>query len=270
VRNPFSFQRIAVIGSTGSGKTTLAATLAARLHIPHIELDALYWQPDWAEADWDEMRARVDELTRLPAWVTDGNYSFLRDLIWERAEVVLWLDFPLATCLWQLWRRTWRRIFSREPLWGTNVEKFWPQFFSRDSIFYWALRTFAERRRRYATLFASGAFPHLALYRFKSRGEVERWMRTGEWPPDCPTIPVQSSENGGIKRGGVRQLAARRPGAGPRREAQREPSCVHAGNGKETSRARSPSADSCFLLLPPFGSSSPHREHKPRKEKSQP
>jgi adenylate kinase family enzyme len=178
--SPFPYRRIAVVGATGSGKTTLATELAARLHIPHIELDALYWQPDWVEADWDEMRRRVDELTRLPAWVTDGNYNFCRDLIWERAEAVIWLDFPLALCLWRLWRRTWARIFSREPLWGTNVERFWPQFFSRDSIFYWALRTFGERRRRYTALFASGAYPHLALHRFRSPREVEGWMRAWE------------------------------------------------------------------------------------------
>ena len=39
-------QRVSVIGVTGSGKTTLAAALAAKLQVPYIELDALHWEPN--------------------------------------------------------------------------------------------------------------------------------------------------------------------------------------------------------------------------------
>jgi adenylate kinase family enzyme len=50
-------KRVAVVGVTRSGKTTLAITLSQRLGVPHIELDALYWQPNWTPpADRGEFR----------------------------------------------------------------------------------------------------------------------------------------------------------------------------------------------------------------------
>ncbi len=174
----FPYRRIAVVGTTGSGKSTLAEALAHRLHIPHVELDALFWQPDWIESDWDEMRERVEELTRGPAWVTDGNYSFCRDLIWARAQAVIWLDYPLPLILWRLWWRTWQRALQREILWGTNYERLWPQFFSKDSLFLWVLRTYGRRRKNYAALYASDAYPHLAMYHFQSPRETEAWLES--------------------------------------------------------------------------------------------
>jgi adenylate kinase family enzyme len=36
-------RRVAVIGGTGSGKTTVSRRLAQRLDVQHVELDALFW-----------------------------------------------------------------------------------------------------------------------------------------------------------------------------------------------------------------------------------
>jgi len=177
---PFPYRRIAVVGTTGSGKSTLAENIAHRLHISHVELDALYWQPDWKESPWEEMQARVETFTRGPAWATDGNYGFCRDIIWSRAQAVIWLDYSLPLILWRLWWRTWQRVLQRDYLWGTNYERLWPQLFSRDSIFWWAIQTFDRRRRTYSELFASTEYRHLKLYHLKSPRETEAWLRS--WP----------------------------------------------------------------------------------------
>ncbi|PJH76024.1 MAG: adenylate kinase [Anaerolineae bacterium CG_4_9_14_0_8_um_filter_58_9] len=182
---PFPYRRIAVVGTTGSGKSTLAESIAHRLHIPHVELDALFWQPDWKETPQEVMRPRVEAFTRGPAWVTDGNYSFCRDLIWSRAQAVIWLDYTLPLILWRLWRRTWQRALQREILWETNYERLWPQFFSKDSIFLWALQTYGRRRKNYAALYASGTYPHLKLYHFKSPREMEAWLRSWDSVSGC-------------------------------------------------------------------------------------
>ncbi len=175
---PFPYRRICVVGTTGSGKSTLARELAHRLHIPHIELDSLFWQPDWKELDRASMRSRVEEITRAEAWVSDGNYSYLQDILLRRAEALVWLDYPLALILWQLWRRTWRRVIRKELLWGTNYERLWPQFFSKDSLFLWALKTYWRHKRTYATLLSAPKYAHLKVYHFKSRRETEGWLRS--------------------------------------------------------------------------------------------
>jgi adenylate kinase family enzyme len=115
-------RRIAVVGTTGSGKTSLARLIARRLSIPHIELDALHWEPNWTEAGTAVLRARVGAVTAGAAWVADGNYAKIRDLIWPRADTLVWLDYSLPVILWRLTRRTLRRLLTGEELWNTNRE----------------------------------------------------------------------------------------------------------------------------------------------------
>ena len=86
-------RRIAVVGTSGSGKTTLAHRLAERLGIPHVELDALHWGPNWTPVAADLFRERVAQALSGEAWVVDGNYSRVRDIIWTRADTLVWLDY---------------------------------------------------------------------------------------------------------------------------------------------------------------------------------
>lgn len=104
-----------MIGNAGSGKSTLAARLAERLDARHVELDALFHLPDWEPRPPDEFRLLVDE--RVPVdgrWVVDGNYSAVRDIVWGRADTVVWLDPPRSTVMRQLGWRTCRRVVGRE------------------------------------------------------------------------------------------------------------------------------------------------------------
>ena len=126
-----AYQRIAVIGTTGSGKTTLARAVAVQLDTPHVELDALHWGPNWTSPAHLELRARVGAALNSERWVVDGNYSKVRDIIWARADTIVWLDYSLPLTLWRLTRRTLRRLAKREVLWNGNRESWRQQFLSR-------------------------------------------------------------------------------------------------------------------------------------------
>jgi adenylate kinase family enzyme len=171
-----ALQRILVVGTTGSGKTTLAGQIADRLDIPHIELDALNWGPDWTMRPVEQFEAAVAEATSVPCWVVDGNYSRVRDLLWARADTIVWLDYPLPLILWRLWWRTLRRWWSRELLWGTNRERLRTHFLSRDSLFLWALQTYGRRRREYPALLAKPEHAHLGLVHLRSPRQTSRWL----------------------------------------------------------------------------------------------
>ena len=93
-------RRISVIGTSGSGKTTFARRLAERAKLPHVELDALFWGPNWTPADDTLFRERVTTALSGDAWVCDGNYSSVRPMVLARADTVIWLDLPLLVCLW--------------------------------------------------------------------------------------------------------------------------------------------------------------------------
>ena len=123
--------RIVVLGTTGAGKTTLAREIARALEVPHVELDYYRFRPNWVEVPNDEFRECVREALRGDSWVADGNYSLARDVIWPRATLLVWLDYPIYVVLWRLFWRTLGRGVLRKELWHGNKEKLWWHFFSR-------------------------------------------------------------------------------------------------------------------------------------------
>ena len=171
-----AFKRIVVVGTAGCGKTTFASTLAERLAIPHIELDALHWEPGWQEASTEAFRLRVRAAVAEDAWVVDGNYSVARDLVWPRSELIVWLDYRLPMILARLVRRTARRIFTREELWSGNRERFWTQVATRESILLWALQTYRRRRRQTPVALSSPEHAHLTVCRFRSPREADQLL----------------------------------------------------------------------------------------------
>lgn len=169
-------QRIVVIGVTGSGKTTLAQQLARRLGYPNVELDALHWDADWTMAPDDVFRERIAQALGGPVWVTDGNYSKARDLIWGRADTIIWLDYPLVVNLWRLTRRNISRVAQRTELWNGNRETFYSAFLSRDSLYLWALKSHRKKRRDYSRLFAEPPYAHLTTIHLRSPRAAARWL----------------------------------------------------------------------------------------------
>lgn len=177
-------RRIQVIGASGSGKTTVAARLATILGIPHVELDALHWLPGWIERDGDGFRALVRDAVAGDGWVVDGNYTRLvDDLLGERVEMIVWLDLPLHLTVARQLHRSWRRARAREMLWGTNVERFWPQLaiWNRErSIVGYSLATHRRRRRQSLALMRDVCRSHRRFVRLTSPRQVERFVASVE------------------------------------------------------------------------------------------
>jgi adenylate kinase family enzyme len=174
----FPYRRIGVIGATGSGKTTLARQLAGKLDLTHIELDALHWEAEWREAPDEVFRQRVELATQAPGWSTDGNYSKVRDIIWQRAEAVVWLDYSLSLVFWRLLRRTAQRCRTGEELWNGNRESWSSQLklWSTDSLFNWLFQTYWRRKREYPQLFALPEHRHLNVFHFRFPNQTRSWL----------------------------------------------------------------------------------------------
>jgi len=167
-----------VVGNSGSGKSTLARSLAERLGAPYVELDAIYHQPDWQPLPTDVFRGRVEIITAVAGWVVDGNYSAVRELVWERADTVVWLDLPRRTVMRQIVWRSIRRAALRVELWNGNRER-WANLFSRnpdESIIAWSWQRHSVYRERFAAAAADARWAHLRFVRIRSRQEADRLL----------------------------------------------------------------------------------------------
>jgi hypothetical protein len=140
--------------------------------VPHVELDALHWGPNWSAPSTEEFRARVAQALSSPGWVADGSYhGKLGDTVLEQADYIVWLDLPFRRIIRRIWSRTLRRIRTREELWGGNRETWRDVFFSRDSLLVWVVRTHRARRRRYLERLDRYQFVHL-----RSEREIQAWL----------------------------------------------------------------------------------------------
>lgn len=94
-------QRVLVLGSSGSGKSTFVSRLAATTGLPAISLDAIYWKPGWQPSDSISFGHRVGELALGERWIMDGNYlsNGAGDLRRDRADTILWFDLPRHVCM---------------------------------------------------------------------------------------------------------------------------------------------------------------------------
>jgi adenylate kinase family enzyme len=173
---PTRERRIAVLGTTGSGKSMLAAQLARRLNVPHVELDSIMHGPNWAETPEDLFRARTAEALSGDGWVADGNYAAVRDLTIGQADTIVWLDYPIIVSLWRVTRRTLWRIVRREELWNGNRETWRNTFFSRDALIPWVLKTHRPRRREFIALFQQPQYAGRRVVRLRSPRAANRWL----------------------------------------------------------------------------------------------
>ena len=168
-------RRIVLKGTSGAGKTTLGAELSRRLGVPFIELDALHHGPNWTAATSDELRAGVRAaMAAAPdGWVIDGNYdSKLGDTVTAEAEVIVWLDLPLATKLLRTARRSLVRMRNDEELWNGNKETWRGWIADRDALFPYLVKAHRRHRREWPKRFAGDP----RVVRLRSDAEVWQWV----------------------------------------------------------------------------------------------
>ena len=174
------FQRIAVIGTSGAGKTTLARRLSAARDVPHLELDSVFHQPGWEPLPDDEFRRRVATFCAGDRWVTCGKYAVVRDLLFARADAIVCLDHGRARQTFRVYRRTLRRVFSREPLWNGNRER-WSAlrpFGPADQVVArWAWENIPRVRRLFNELEAHPP-PGTVVVRLRGWRQIDAFLRS--------------------------------------------------------------------------------------------
>jgi adenylate kinase family enzyme len=164
-----------VVGTAGGGKTTMAIAVAERLGLPHLELDRVRYGSAWREVPDDQFLGSVTAWADRDEWVIDGNYSLVRDLLWARANVVVWIDLSLIVVLRRLLARTVGRLISREDLGNGNRERI-GRVFGRRSILLWAIRSHGPLREEYERKCAAIRDSGVEVVRLRSPSDERDWL----------------------------------------------------------------------------------------------
>ncbi|KJC35607.1 DNA topology modulation protein [Bradyrhizobium sp. LTSP885] len=100
-------QRVLVMGSSGSGKSTFARGLSDITGIPTVSIDALFWKPGWVESEREEFQRRMTEAVQQPRWIMDGNFTThgAGELRRQLADTIIWFDLPRSTYMFGILRR---------------------------------------------------------------------------------------------------------------------------------------------------------------------
>jgi adenylate kinase family enzyme len=179
VSHTVSVQRISVVGNSGSGKTTFASELAQILDVPHLELDSVFHQPGWQPLERAKFRERVAAFTTQQSWVADGNYRVVRDILWGRADTVVWIDLARRRVMRRVIWRTVRRAVTRVELWNGNREPLrnFVRLKPEESIITWAWTHHRVYQEQYLKAQADPANSQLDFIRLRTPSEVAACLR---------------------------------------------------------------------------------------------
>ena len=181
-------KRILVYGVTGSGKTTLARAIGEATGLPwHSVDDEIGWLPGWVERPKEEQRELATRIASSEEWVLDTAYGHWRDVVVPRAELIVALDYPRLVSLSRLFRRTVRRMVTRELACNGNRETL-RQVLSSDSILAWHFRAYARKRERIDGWEADPDAP--PVVRLRSPRSTDAWLaalRTGRVDSSSPS-----------------------------------------------------------------------------------
>jgi adenylate kinase family enzyme len=153
--------------------------LGRALGVTHVELDSIYHQPGWTQLSDEEFQARVAVATEPGAWVVDGNYSVVRDIVWDKVDTVVWFDLPYATVMVRTIGRTLRRTFTREELWNGNREPLSNLLSLKPekSIIAWAATRHGVYRRRYEDAERDPRWAGLQFVRLRSQAQADAFLQ---------------------------------------------------------------------------------------------
>jgi hypothetical protein len=173
----FSGRKIAIIGPSNSGKSTLADRMGTALSLPVLHLDRLAHRAgtNWERRpDEDLVRDHDTFLSTHDAWVIEGNYSVCMPTRLRQADTVIWCDPPLAGCVLRYVLRCLQPSGGRVGGLEGAVREF------NFGLIPYTLRVYPKNRKRYELFISKN--DHLALYHFKRFRDIKAFGRSFALP----------------------------------------------------------------------------------------
>lgn len=166
-------ERILIIGNAGAGKTTFSKKLAAKLGLPIIHLDKLFWHGQWEHLSREVFDSALQAELEKPRWIIDGNYTRTLPHRLSYCDTVFYFDLPTLSCLWGITKRVFQHYGkTRDDMGGICIERFDKQ---KAELYSHVLAFNKTHRKAYYQLFSQ--YPEIKLVVFKNRRQVRKYLQ---------------------------------------------------------------------------------------------
>lgn len=177
VESGYFIMKLNVIGTSGSGKTTLAKHISDILSVPLIEMDQIFWGPNWYWPSDEEFFERLRHALDRESWVLDGNYTRTTPIKWKHIDVVVWIDYSFLRTFYQALERAIIRSLTRKELWpGTGNYETFRKLFSKDSILLWTLKTYRKNRVKYLAMMKDPQYASIEFVHIQSPKDKQKYL----------------------------------------------------------------------------------------------
>lgn len=123
-------KKIIIIGSPGTGKSTIGRQLEEKLGIDLYHLDKLFWKPNWAMSTNEEQLDILCKVMDKESWIIDGNYSDTLGVRIKQADTIIYLKRSRPVCFYHVFKRFLTYKGKTRP----DMKKDCPEKIDRDFI----------------------------------------------------------------------------------------------------------------------------------------
>jgi len=172
-----SIQRINVVGTSGCGKSTFSKKLAAITGYPYMEIDQIFWEPNWRVPDDNIFFGKLELALEKDTWVLDGNFTRTIPIKWKNVQMVIWLDYSFFRIVSRVIIRSIRRAITRKELWeGTGNKESFKKLFSKESIVLWSINHYKSNKVQYDIMMSDKKYSHIRFVRLSSPGAAQKFL----------------------------------------------------------------------------------------------
>ena len=189
------YKNFLIIGSQACGKSSLAKRLKARYcDLELVEFDNLYWGKNWKRNNTKFYRAVKTRLfDKIPAdtpkgydykpkyengVIMDGNFNIIKELTWNLADIVIWLDYDFDEVFYRAIKRVFIRIITKKKVCNGNLltlKRLWYNW--KTCVIYKIWNGHHKINTETIPNDFIKVFPNKKVIRLKSPYQCEQWLR---------------------------------------------------------------------------------------------